>query len=75
MQLIIELAPLLALLAVAFGCGYGVREYIARRRNTAARKKFYEEHPDLRQLRGPLFVRQPNHSSFIADRQQSGILR
>jgi hypothetical protein len=23
----------------------------------------------------PLFVRQPNHSSFIADRQQSGILR
>jgi hypothetical protein len=23
----------------------------------------------------PLFVRQPNHSSFIADRQQPGILR
>ena len=42
MQLIIELAPLLLLLAVAFSCGYGVREYIARRRNAAARKKFYE---------------------------------
>jgi hypothetical protein len=23
----------------------------------------------------PLFVRKPNHFSFIADRQQSGILR
>lgn len=33
-------------------CGYGVREYIARRRNAAARKKFYDEHPDLRHLRG-----------------------
>ena len=52
MQLIIELAPLLMSLAAAFGCGYGVREYIARRRNAAARKKFYDEHPDLRQLRG-----------------------
>jgi hypothetical protein len=51
-QLIIEIAPLLLLLAVAFSCGYGVREYIARRRNAAARKKFYEEHPELRQLRG-----------------------
>jgi hypothetical protein len=40
------------LVAAAFGCGYGAREYIARRRNAAARKKFYDEHPDLRQLRG-----------------------
>jgi hypothetical protein len=40
------------LLVVAFGCGYGVREYIARRRNAVARKKFYDEHADLRQLRG-----------------------
>ena len=52
MDLIIQLVPLLLLLAVAFGCGYGVREYIARRRNATARKKFYDEHPDLRQLRG-----------------------
>ena len=51
MDLIIQLAPLLLLLAVAFGSGYGVREYIMRRRNAAARKKFYDEHPDLRQLR------------------------
>jgi len=52
MDLVVQLAPLLLLLAVAFGGGYGVREYIARRRNAAARKKFYAEHPDLRQLKG-----------------------
>jgi hypothetical protein len=51
-QLIIEIAPLLILLGAAFGCGYGLREFIARRRNAAAREKFYNEHPDLRQLRG-----------------------
>jgi hypothetical protein len=51
-QLIIQIAPLFVLLAVAFGCGYGVREFIAHRRRAAARKKFYDEHPDLRQLRG-----------------------
>jgi hypothetical protein len=44
MDLIIRLAPLLLLLAVAFASDYGVREYIARRRNAAARKKFYDEH-------------------------------
>ena len=38
---------------VGFACGYGVREYIARRRRAAARKRFYDEHPDLRELRGP----------------------
>ena len=52
MQLIVQIAPLLVLLVVAFGCGYGVREYIARRKRAAARKKFYDENPDLRQLRG-----------------------
>ena len=31
MDLIIQLAPPLLLLAVAFGSGYGVREYVARR--------------------------------------------
>ena len=30
MQLFIEIAPLLSLLGVAFGCGYGLREFIAR---------------------------------------------
>ena len=47
MQLIIQIAPLLILLVVAFGCGYGVREYIARRRRAAARKIFHEEHPEF----------------------------
>jgi hypothetical protein len=52
MDLIIRAAPLLLLLAVAFGSGYGIREYIARRRRAAARKKFYDEHAELRQPRG-----------------------
>ena len=30
MQLIIQIAPLLVLLVVAFGCGYGLRDYISR---------------------------------------------
>jgi hypothetical protein len=47
MDLIIRAAPLLLLLAVAFGSGYGIREYIARRRRAAARKKFYDEHAEL----------------------------
>jgi hypothetical protein len=51
-HLIVQIAPLFVLLATAFGCGYGVREYIARRKRAAARKKFYDENPDLRQLRG-----------------------
>jgi hypothetical protein len=46
------LLPLLTIVFVSFACGYGVRELIARRRRAAARKKFYDEHPDLRQLRG-----------------------
>jgi hypothetical protein len=46
--------PLLVLLLfiVGFACGYAVRELVARRRKAAARKKFYDERPDLRQLRG-----------------------
>ena len=52
MHLIVQIAPLSILFAVAFVCGYGNREYIARRKRAAARKKFYDEHPDLRQLRG-----------------------
>jgi hypothetical protein len=37
---------------VGFACGYGVREYIARRRHAADREKFYQEHPELHRLRG-----------------------
>ena len=47
MQLIIQIAPLLVLLVVAFGCGYGLRDYISRRRHVIARKKFLEEHPEF----------------------------
>jgi hypothetical protein len=42
-----QIAPLLCLLVLAFGCGYGVREYMARRRRVIARKKFHEEHPEF----------------------------
>jgi len=34
-------------LAVSFACGYGVREWISRRRRNEARKKFYEKHSKL----------------------------
>jgi len=53
----LSLARLVELIDIIIGCGgfsggYGVREYIARRRRAAARKRFYDEHPDLRELRG-----------------------
>jgi hypothetical protein len=35
------------LLVLAFGCGYGVREYIARLRRVEARKIFHEKHPEF----------------------------
>jgi hypothetical protein len=41
------LLPLLATVFISFACGYAVRELIARRRRAAARKKFYQEHPEL----------------------------
>jgi hypothetical protein len=50
--MIFALLPVLTIIIAAFACGYALREYMARRRNAAARKKFYDEHPDLRQLRG-----------------------
>jgi hypothetical protein len=50
--MIFNLIELFALLFFAFACGYGVREWIARRRNAATRRKFYLEHDELRQLRG-----------------------
>jgi hypothetical protein len=46
------LLPLLLLLLVGFACGYGVREVIARRQLNAAREKYYQEHPELRRLKG-----------------------
>jgi hypothetical protein len=46
-QLIIQIAPMLILLVVAFGCGYGAREFIARRRRAAARKTFHEKYPEF----------------------------
>jgi hypothetical protein len=52
MSTILGLLPFLAAITVAFGCGYGLREYIARRRRTAARDKFYRDHPDYAKIRG-----------------------
>ena len=49
---ILQLFPLFAMVGISFACGYGIREWIARRQRAAARQKFYDEHPDLRQLRG-----------------------
>jgi hypothetical protein len=46
------LLPIVILWLVGFACGYGVREYIARRRHAADREKFYQEHPELHRLRG-----------------------
>jgi hypothetical protein len=43
-NLIIDILPL----ALSFACGYGVREWISRRRRAAARKKYYERYPKAR---------------------------
>jgi hypothetical protein len=45
-MLVLEL--LLLPLVIGFACGYGVREWISRRRRAAARKKYYERHPEGR---------------------------
>jgi hypothetical protein len=50
--IISELLPLFAIVLISFACGYGLREWIARRRRAAAREKFYQENPDLRLLKG-----------------------
>jgi hypothetical protein len=50
--MISALLPLLFLLLTSFAFGYGIREFIARRRRAAAREKFYQEHPEERRLRG-----------------------
>ena len=48
----LQLLPLVALLLTGFACGYGIREWIARRRRIAARERFYQEHAELRRLKG-----------------------
>jgi hypothetical protein len=40
--LLLILLPLL----ISFGCGYGVRELISRRRRAAEREKFLSKHPE-----------------------------
>jgi hypothetical protein len=49
---LLQLLPLATLLLIGFACGYGIREWIARRRRIAAREKFYQEHAELRRLKG-----------------------
>jgi hypothetical protein len=46
-EIIFALLPALSVLAVGFVLGYGVREYLSRRRRTAIRRKFHEEHPEF----------------------------
>jgi hypothetical protein len=38
---------LVVVLFVGFAGGYGVREYISRRRHVAARRIFLEKHPEF----------------------------
>ena len=33
------------LLVISFACGYGLRDWISRRRRQEVRKKFYERYP------------------------------
>jgi hypothetical protein len=40
-------AVLVVVLFVGFAGGYGVREYISRRRHVAARRIFLEKHPEF----------------------------
>ena len=44
----INLLPLLFLIIISFGCGYGVREWMSRRRRAVERKIYYERHPEAR---------------------------
>jgi hypothetical protein len=44
------LLPLLFLILFSFGCGYGVREWVSRRRRAAEREKYYKAHPAERPI-------------------------
>jgi hypothetical protein len=46
MGFILQLFPIIAVVTISFGFGYGVREWIARRRRAAAREKFHRENPE-----------------------------
>jgi hypothetical protein len=50
--MIFALLPQLVLVVFGFASGYGVREWIARRRRAAAREKYYKENPEIRRLLG-----------------------
>jgi len=39
---------ILIMIAISFGCGYAVRDWISRRRHAADREQFYQRHPELR---------------------------
>jgi hypothetical protein len=45
---ILGLLPIFALVAIGFASGYGLREWMARRRRAAAREKFHQENPEWR---------------------------
>jgi len=42
-----QLIAVLLSLIISFACGYGVREWVSRRRHAAARKDYFERHPEL----------------------------
>ena len=48
--LIVRFFPfvILIVIAISFGCGYAVRDWISRRRHAADREQFYQRHPELR---------------------------
>jgi hypothetical protein len=50
--MIFALLPQLFLVLIGFASGYGVREWIARRRRAAAREQYYKNNPEIRRLLG-----------------------
>jgi hypothetical protein len=39
---------MLLVMLIGFGCGYGLRELIGRRRRAARREKYYQKYPEKR---------------------------
>jgi hypothetical protein len=48
MGIILALLAVLLLFSLGFACGYGIREWISRRRRAAEREKFHRKHPEQR---------------------------
>jgi len=48
MGLLLALLPLLMIIVFSFACGYGLREWISRRRRAAAKEKYYQKYPEKR---------------------------